>query len=236
MATVNDRGPTLSERAVGQLRRAIVLGELEAGERYSATELGERFGMSRTPIREATQELARLGLVSVERNRGIRVLPTSLEAFVEGFEVRLMLEVPLARRAASAATPEQRAEIAAQFAHFVEVAESGDVDATLRCDRDFHRGLLEVAGNVRAVEVLTEQRNMVLKTGVGTVPNMRSTVECAEDHRAIVDAVATGDGEAAGAAMRSHILNTAELLLRQESASRADFGAPDALVALEQLV
>lgn len=234
--TMNDRGPTLSERAVEQLRRAIVLGELEAGERYSATELGERFGMSRTPIREATQELARLGLVTVERNRGIRVLPTSVDAFVEGFEVRLMLEVPLANRAASIATPAQRADVEAQFAHFVEVAESGDVDATLRCDRDFHRGLLEIAGNRRAVEVLTEQRNMVLKTGVGTVPNMRSTVECAEDHRAIVAAVSAGDGSAAGAAMRAHILNTAELLLRQESASREDFGAPDALVKLARLV
>ncbi|MFD2759191.1 GntR family transcriptional regulator [Gulosibacter faecalis] len=233
--TTTDRGPTMTERAVEQLRRAIVLGELEAGERYSATELGERFGMSRTPIREATQELVRLGLVTVERNRGIRVLPTSLESFVEGFEVRLMLEVPLAARAARSATQDERDAIAAAFARFVEVAETGDADATLRCDRDFHAALLEVAGNRRAVEVLTEQRNLVLKTGVGTVPNMRSTVECAEDHRAIVDAIVAGDGPAAGAAMRQHILNTADLLLRQESAGRSEFGAPDALRALEQL-
>lgn len=105
---------SMTGRVLDQLRAAITSGELEAGRLYSAAALGEQLGVSRTPIREASHELARLGLVEIERNRGIRIVATSVEALLQGFEVRLMLEVPLAAapraaprtsRASAAASP-----------------------------------------------------------------------------------------------------------------------------------
>ena len=64
---------TLTSRALDALRAAIVDGRLEAGERYSVAQLAERFGVSRTPVREALLVLERQGVVRLERNLGVRV-------------------------------------------------------------------------------------------------------------------------------------------------------------------
>ena len=99
-----ERADNLTDQAITRLRTAILGGELKPGELYSATQLGEWLGVSRTPIREALQQLATTGLVVVERNKGMRVRSTTLEDLVEVFQVRLMLEVPVARRAAAVRT------------------------------------------------------------------------------------------------------------------------------------
>jgi DNA-binding GntR family transcriptional regulator len=67
-------------------------GRLEAGERYSVAQLAERFGVSRTPVREALLVLERQGVVRFERNRGVRVLETTAHDLEEVFALRLLLE------------------------------------------------------------------------------------------------------------------------------------------------
>lgn len=228
---------TVTGRVLDQLRAAILSGELEPGQLYSAAALGEQLGVSRTPIREASHELARLGLVEIERNRGIRIVATSVETLLQGFEVRLMLEVPLARRAARLAQddPAARQRLTEVHDRFREAATADDAELTLRTDRDFHTVLLELSGNDRATSVLREQRNMVLQSGVGTVPTSRTPVECFEDHADIYEAFMAGDEAGIGAAMSRHIINTATLLIDQESRRRSDFhdhGVADRLRAL----
>jgi DNA-binding GntR family transcriptional regulator len=220
-------GPTLTQQVTDQLRDAIVSGELAPNTLHSATALGAQFGVSRTPIREAAFELARLGLVAIEPNKGIRILQTSTDTLLEGFELRLVIEVPMARKAALRARDREVPTLVDAFDAFSDAAATGDVSQTLRADRDFHTAILELAGNKRAAETLREQRNMVLETGIGTVPTSRTCQECFEDHRAIYDAIVTGDGDAAATAMRAHIIGTARMLLRQETARRPEFGEVD---------
>jgi DNA-binding GntR family transcriptional regulator len=69
----------LTDLAYEQLRRAILVGELKPNQLYTAGELAERVGVSRTPIREALLELERKGMVEIVKNRGMRVRQTSLE-------------------------------------------------------------------------------------------------------------------------------------------------------------
>ncbi|MDA3630524.1 GntR family transcriptional regulator [Saccharopolyspora oryzae] len=216
---------SVTGRVLDQLRAAIMSGELEPGRLYSAAALGEQLGVSRTPIREASHELARLGLVEIERNRGIRIVATSVETLLQGFEVRLMLEVPLARRATRHARDEPgvRRRLTEVHERFRDVAAEGDAELTLRTDRDFHTVLLELSGNDRATSVLREQRDMVLESGVGTVPTSRTPVECFEDHADIYEAFMAGDEAAIGEAMSRHIVNTATLLIAQESRRRSEF-------------
>jgi DNA-binding GntR family transcriptional regulator len=90
---------TLAARAHDAIRAAIVDGRLAAGERYSVARLAERFGVSRTPVREALLLLERQGVVRFERNRGVRVLETSVHDLEEVFTLRLLLEVPATYRA-----------------------------------------------------------------------------------------------------------------------------------------
>lgn len=231
-----ERGRSLNVQATELLRRAIVTGDLKPGERYSATQLGERIGVSRTPVREAVLELSRLGLVDVEPNRGIRIRSTSIEALLRGFEIRLMLEVPLTKKATLRQDSVGRELVRAAFADFGAAADSGDAQATLAADLRFHSALLTVADNPKASDLVHQQRSMVLHTGVETVPTSRTPIECFEDHRDIYDAFLARDDEGAAAAMRRHIVNTASLLIEQETRKRPDFGRIDLHAALAWLI
>lgn len=225
----------LGDQAVEQIRAAILGGDLEPGRIYAASELGERLGVSRTPIREAFLELAREGLIEIVKNRGMRVIPTSLDDLLQGFEVRLMLEVPLVERATAVQTELTRAEVEAAYAAFELAADGGDPDQVLRADRDFHRALLAGSGNHKAVQLLQEQRNLVLSGGRATVPHSRSPRECFDDHRDLFDAFVSHDAEAAARAMGRHILNTAQLLIDQERSRRPEFSATSAAEATRRL-
>lgn len=229
-------GPTLTQQVTERMRLSIMSGELAPGTLHSASSIGALYGVSRTPVREAANELARMGLVEIEPNRGIRVLQTSIDSLLDGFELRLMIEVPMARKAALQAGANGAAALTAVYDSFERAAASDSAKRTLQADRDFHTAILEIAGNARAVEVLKEQRNMVLHTGVGTVPTSRSCLECFEDHHEIYAAILAGDGDLAAQAMRAHILNTASILIRQETAKRPEFGAIDVLGALGGVV
>ncbi|MGN7252829.1 MULTISPECIES: GntR family transcriptional regulator [unclassified Arthrobacter] len=231
------RAGNLAEQATQLLRQAILAGDLQPGELYTAGQLGEQIGgISRTPVREALLELSRLGLVEIEKNRGVRVITASVESLLQGFEVRLMLEVPLARRATALQDETTTTAVKTVFEHFRHVAESGDSEATLRADRDFHRSLLQGSGNTKAVILLQDQRNLVLMSGVGTVPTSRSAMECFEDHLDIFDAFMTGDVQGVGQALNRHIVNTAQMLIAQETRSRPEFGTVDAAKRLAWLM
>lgn len=227
---------SLTEQATESIKNAILAGDLVPGQLYTAGELGRELNVSRTPIREALQELARRGLVEIEKNRGMRVRSTSVESLIEVFQVRLMLEVPLSRRATELRTPESLAAVRAAYNEFRAAAESGEADAVLRADRDFHRALMAGAGNDRAKTLLQEQRDFVLQTGMGTVPTSRTPLECFEDHADIMAGFEAGDAAAVGAAVGRHISHTAVMLIRQETASRPELGGVDAEGAIEWLL
>ncbi|MYT22090.1 GntR family transcriptional regulator, partial [Streptomyces sp. SID7760] len=84
------------------LRAALADGELAPGEIYSGPALGERYGVSATPVREAMQQLALEGAVECLPNRGFRVLARTPRAMAELAEVRALLEVPVVLRLARA--------------------------------------------------------------------------------------------------------------------------------------
>jgi DNA-binding GntR family transcriptional regulator len=218
-----DQPGTLTEQTVRRLHRAILAGELAPGRRYSTAAIAGQLGVSRTPVREAALQLERMGLVAIERNRGIRILTTSVEQLLQGYELRLMLELPLVERAVGQATDTERAEVDRVHEAFRQAAARGDDEGTLRCDRDYHMALLRGAHNGRALRVLEELRTMVLVSGVGTVPTSRSAQECFDDHADVHVAWLRRDAAGVREALGRHIVHTASILIRQESRRRPDF-------------
>src|SRR5262249_3901930 len=85
---------SLRDQVQGALEAALIAGELVPGELYSAPMLGERFGVSATPVREAMLALVNDGFVIAERKRGFRVVEVSETDLDEICQIRLMLEVP----------------------------------------------------------------------------------------------------------------------------------------------
>src|SRR5215471_13820524 len=95
------------------IEEAIVSGELEPGSVLRQEQLSERFGVSRTPVREALRRLAALGLVSFVPNRGVRVRTLSYDELEQAFLVRAELEALVTEIAAAKLTDDALAELGA---------------------------------------------------------------------------------------------------------------------------
>ncbi|AZM49443.1 GntR family transcriptional regulator [Streptomyces sp. WAC 06738] len=157
------------------LRAAVAGGELRAGEVYSAPALGERFGVSATPVREAMQRLAAEGAVEILPNRGFRILAPSARDLAELAEVRALLLVPLLHRLA-AGPPAGRLLTLSRL--------TGD-------DAEFHEALAALSGNRQLARVAGELR-----------ARARPPAATRDRRQALVDALAAGDAAAAEAVLR----------------------------------
>ncbi|SPL71461.1 GntR family transcriptional regulator [Acinetobacter stercoris] len=222
------KSKTLTEEAFEILQDAIINNQLQFNVLYSATELGQMLGgISRTPVREAAQMLEKIGIVKIEKNKGIRILPTSFSTMIESFQIRLMLEVPLIRRATEIRTQSDLEHLNQIFAEFKQQAASGDITGTLKADRDYHLALLQIVGNQKAIDIISNSRNQVLIAGSATIPHSRSCMDTFEDHLALHEAFTKGDSQLAAHQMKAHIINTATLLIHQESAKRQNWSDCD---------
>ncbi|NDL59336.1 GntR family transcriptional regulator [Phytoactinopolyspora mesophila] len=217
-----DDTPNLGGKILEELRTAIVNGELVPRRLYSVQELAERLGVSRTPVREALIQLAALGMVRFERNRGVRILQTSLHDLEEVFAVRLLLEVPATFRAVSQRAPEFVRDLRAQLDAMRAAADEHDENEFMAADRRFHEIINEASGNVRLARYVDSLRDMVLLRGTSTVDRSRSLHDILVEHEHVFELVEAGKAEEAAEAMRSHLLNTARLLIGQEAAERGD--------------
>lgn len=192
------------------LRAALVDGELVPGEIYSGPALGDRFGVSATPVREAMQQLALEGAVECLPNRGFRVLSRTPRELAELAEVRALLEVPVMLRLARsvpAATWEALRPAAAATA---EAAAAGDVPGYAEADRAFHREILALAGNGQLVQV-AEELHRRAQWPLPGAPRVRRAdlVADAAEHSALLEALAAGDLPVVESLVREHFAGSA---------------------------
>jgi len=213
---------SLNARVHEAVRMAVVSGELEPGRLYSVNDLANQLGVSRTPVREAIIRLSEAGMVQFERGRGIRVLEITAKDLEEIFVLRLLLEVPAARRAVSLIGPDHIAMLRTHLAAMRSAALKGDERSTMESDRSFHRALLTPAGNIRLVECIDGLRDMVLKRGKSTAGRSRTLLDIVAEHDRVLGRVESGDANGTASALAAHIQHTGHLLLLQEGVEEAD--------------
>ncbi|MBA9003277.1 GntR family transcriptional regulator [Thermomonospora cellulosilytica] len=216
-------GTTNLNRQVAEaLREAIHTGELRPGELYSVTRLAETLGISRTPVREALLTLADTGLVRIERNRGFRVVRRNPRHIAEVFHLRLLLEVPATRLAATAVTPDLLNALRSELTAMQDAAQAHDEPRFMHHDRRFHALILETAGNSLLTNTVATLRDTITTVGASTADQTRSLSDIAAEHTPILRALEAADPEAAAQAMRHHITHTGELLVAQTAAENAE--------------
>jgi len=201
--------------AFATIRQRILMGELAPGSRHSVYRLADELGVSRTPVREAVLRLADLGLVTIERNRGITIRGVQAEDVRDVFELRLLLEVPAAAGAAELADGPLIARLRSSLAHMRRAAEREDENTFMHHDRELHAALGEALGNDRLAREVDRLRDSIQVRGVSTAARSRSLVEIADEHAPIVEAISAHDSQAAATAMRDHLTRTADLILAQ---------------------
>ncbi|MFD9207902.1 GntR family transcriptional regulator [Streptomyces sioyaensis] len=214
--------PSKTDQLAVAIRNAILQGELAAGSLYSAQELGQRFGVSRTPVREALLRLADAGLVRIERNRGVRIVTASDADLAEICTVRLLLEPPAARRAAARMSDAERHRLEATLQEMRET--TGDVEAFFAADRRFHEVILRGSGNNRLADYVASLRDAISLRGQRTLPVMREAQQIITEHENIARAITARAPYGAARAMRQHLLTTADLLVgKEDSTSYVDW-------------
>lgn len=188
------------------LRAALVGGELAPGEVYSAPALGERFGVSATPVREAMQQLALEGAVEVVPNRGFRVTRRGARELGELAEVRALIEVPVMLRLARSVPGEAWARLRPLAEATVAAAACADLARYAEADRAFHGALLALSGNQQLVQVADDlHRRSQWPLVTGPVAGRRADlVADAAEHMALLDALVARDLPVVQSLVREH--------------------------------
>lgn len=202
MANEDDASGPQGLAAYQRLLDEIGTGKLVPGTRLRETDLADRLGLSRTPVREAIRLLEGDGLVVHLPRQGATVRSLGYAEVMELYEMRAVLEGTAARLAARAASDLELSELVALNE---ALARTGTGPAASELNRHFHMMLLDAAKN----RYLTRSAQGLQKTLLILGPTTLATPDRAEaavaEHRALLDALLSRDGPRAEAAMRAHI-------------------------------
>ncbi|MBB6172001.1 DNA-binding GntR family transcriptional regulator [Nocardiopsis mwathae] len=184
----------------------IAARRLPPGQHLVETELAGQLGVSRQPVREALQRLSNEGWVDLRPGYGAFVhTPTQSEAD-QLLAVRALLEAEAARLAAHHAEPDQVARLRELIAVGRSALAADDVEAVVAANADFHRALAEASGNAVLAE-LAAQVDRRVRWYYTPVARTRGGSSW-DEHDRLVDAVESGDEDAAARLMRDHTERT----------------------------
>ncbi|HVH23905.1 MAG TPA: GntR family transcriptional regulator [Pseudonocardia sp.] len=208
---------TSSERTLGQVRELILGGSFAAGTRLGETELAERLGVSRTPVREALSRLAAEGLVEIVPNRGARVSSWTVAELEGVFDLRAALEPRLTALAVPRAGTEDVRALDALATAMRRVGEPGpgqDLDALFPLNREFHGHLVGLAGQPAMAGALAGAVHAPLVLRNFHTYDEASLRRSLAHHVEIVAAIRAGDPAWAQAVMTAHIHNARAVMVR----------------------
>lgn len=198
--------PSLVELAVDGIRKLILAGAVQPGERVTEDWLASRLGVSRPPIREAIQVLVQQGLLERSPRRGVRVIQLTDEDISDIYSLRLALD----RFAVTLGVPvkDDKSLEPLRFAveQMRESAASGDHASYVDANRRFHLGIIALGGNKRlysTYESLMNQMQLSMSINLSREAT-HSRMEGVRRHQELLDAIQSGDIEIALAAIDAH--------------------------------
>jgi DNA-binding GntR family transcriptional regulator len=208
----NDRDRSRAEFVHTILGGAILAGKFGGGERVREEEVAQLLGVSRTPVREALRRLQSQGLLEPRTGRGLCVVALGRQQILELYEMREVLEGAAARLAARHAS-DSEIGLLEELLDACSVAED-DPDRLASVNRLLHHAIYDASHNRYLLSALQSIYDSMALLGATTftVPGRSKTAN--QEHRAIVQAIATRAPEAAETVARSHIERAKETRLK----------------------
>ncbi|EAU39728.1 putative transcriptional regulator, GntR family protein [Fulvimarina pelagi HTCC2506] len=210
--------PALSAEISNRMRRMIMEGELKPGEKVPEKALTERFGVSRTPVREAVKILAHEGFVELVQNRGAIVAHQTTDELRELFPVIAALEGAAGEIAAVNASKGKIAALGDLVVQLRQAYEAADRPAYFEINQKIHRGILEAAGNqtlARHHELLASR---IFRARYQANLSTDRWLAATEEHEAIQAALEAREGKRLGELMREHLMHKLTALTRAMAA------------------
>jgi DNA-binding GntR family transcriptional regulator len=192
----------LYQAVAERLRQQIFARELEPGAWIDEMKLCAQWGISRTPLREALKVLAVEGLVTMKVRRGAYVTEMSRDDVAQVYHLLALLESDAAAQVAAHGTAAARARLRAL--HEALEQQVDERDAFFAANERFHLALLDEAGNRWATQVAADLRKVMKLNRHHSLFRQGRLADSLAEHRAMMDAIAHGQAEAARALMQEH--------------------------------
>ena len=193
------------DEIVAALENDIVGGRLRPHQRLDEREVADRFGVSRTPVREALNRMATTGTLERRPNQGMFVAAITLPEFLQMYEVLSELEALCARLAARRMTAPEKRALAAIQSKGDAAAKGGDARRYAEQNMRFHEALYEGTHNRHLADTIRQLRRRLEPYRRFSFQIGRRIGESHAEHGRIAKLVCDGNPEAAGALMREHM-------------------------------
>ena len=210
----------IREIAYDILKKAIITGEIPAGERIVETEYADRLHISRTPLREALRKLERDGLVEYVMRRGVVVRAFTIEDVREIYTIRNALEMLTLPAIIDNATPENIASLREKLAEMDRLQEKDDVEGLSPLARAFHWELTSISGQKRILRVIGGQDEYIRRFSAMAIRQENRRQAAHQEHHRLVDYVEAKDLDRFTELTRKHIERSMENCLEALAAQK----------------
>jgi DNA-binding GntR family transcriptional regulator len=203
----------LTENVVLKLRHDIGMGVFKSGERLSEENLSKRYGVSRTPIREALTQLEKENLVKIIPNAGAKVVELSYKDVSDIYDVLIVLEGTASRLACSRITDSEIKKLEEYQFNMGKAAAEENIDLVFEMNLQFHWLITEFTNNPYLTEIRNNYRRLVDRFArfAPLIPDqLRATLE---EHPQIIDAFKKRNSALAEFVMREHLENAKKFML-----------------------
>ncbi|MFG3656578.1 GntR family transcriptional regulator [Streptomyces sp. NPDC047706] len=197
--------PPAADRVYTHVKQGVLDRRYEGGTLLTEGELADAVGVSRTPVREALLRLEAEGLIKLYPKKGALVLPVSAQEIADVVETRLLVEEHAARKAVPAPSG-LIARLEELLERQREQAAAGDLAGAAVTDRSFHAEIVRSGGNEILSRLYDQLRDRQLRMGVAVMHSHPDRIaKTLAEHQDILDALRSGDPDAAVGVVHRHI-------------------------------
>ncbi|HUF79906.1 MAG TPA: FCD domain-containing protein [Burkholderiales bacterium] len=208
------RSQPLAGVVQAEIERWILSGELKAGVRLNELEIARSLGISRAPVRESLRTLEQTGLVVSRKNYGVFVRIVSLEEASEIYQIRAYIDEGVGRELARRIDTGQLAELRRMVERMESAFKKNDAAAYHETNVEFHERMVEIVGNRKLRDIYRKLLNELILYRRRSLGRPGAMPRSVDEHRGILAAIRSGNVEAAGKAMRDHIVASGARLQR----------------------
>jgi DNA-binding GntR family transcriptional regulator len=201
---------SLHDELTEQLRALITAGELAPGEKIPERQLCERFGVSRTPLREALKVLASEGIVTLRPNRGAIVSAVTVEEIEEAFPVMGALEALAGEIACRQITNAEVAAIRTLHERMVRHWQRGELQPYFRVNQKIHEAILDATRNETLKATCRSLNGRIMTARYVADMSADRWAQAVAEHESILDALEHRDGARLAEVLKVHLAHKLE--------------------------
>jgi DNA-binding GntR family transcriptional regulator len=205
----------LREVAYERLQDAILHAGLQPGDPLSETRISKALGISRTPVREALQQLAQDGLLQIIPGRAITVAAPSMQEVFDALHVRELLEPEVIRMAAESLPAYEREALQHLTGEMEQAARAGDRRNWSKLDIKWHEILCNSCPNHLLGQLVIQARNRIYSKGADEHVTDQFLIHGTLEHKEIVEAIVTRDSEKAQQLMLEHLRHVRDNMFKR---------------------